>query len=328
MSENPNRGTSGIEPIPSVEELAADDAFLTAISEGDVAAGAGAYGTDSALAEMMIGLCDEVDADMPPTPHLPADFGRATGPAGSAEKTAEQPKRDDNVVPLRQRMMPGRLSSAGIGAAAAAVVLVGGLGLINNAEPGSALWPLREQLQGDQSLSVQLASTIDEADAAADSGDKEKAERLLDHARVLLQQVRAEDRAMMEERMERAQQKVRTIVVTTTVVRDGSTTVVTEPAKPARTETVTETVTETTTEAAAVPTAPNAEPEDADNGSPSTPMSSTRSAPSSTQDNFRGGVSRTPGFQNQEQRTPASGSTTVPPRSGGSSTQPTTESAE
>lgn len=323
MSENPNRATSGVEPIPSAEEIAADDAFLTAVSEGTVTAGAGAYGTDAVLAEMMVGLFNEVDGAVPPTPELPDDFGRTTDLGAEVDTTTEEPKLGDNVVSLHRRLMPGRLGSAGIGAAAAAVVLVGGLGLVSNAEPGSALWPLRQQLQGDQSVSVQLASTLDEADAAADSGDKEKAERLLSRARVLLEQVRAEDRAMMEERMERAQQKVRTIVVTTTVVRDGSTTVVTEPAKPASTETVTETVTETTTE----PTDPREEPEPADNGGPSSPMSSTRTAPPSAQD-VLDEVSKAQGLPTQGRSTPANQPTSVRQSSAATSGEPTTESAE
>lgn len=261
MTDRPSTH-GGAGAAPAFEEIAADDAFLDAIAAGDdEAVGSGACGTDAAIAELLVDLRAAVDADLPAPPPLPADFGRAADP---------EPEPAPGVVPLRRRMLPGRVGSALLGAAAAAVVLVGGAGLVQTAAPGGALWPLREAAMGDQEVSVRLAATLNEADAAAEKGDVESAERLLEHARGLLEQVRAEDRADLEQRMERSRDRVRTVRVTTTVVRDGTTSVVTETAPP---ETVTETVVETSTET--VTETPAEETEPAGGDEPAEPTTTT-----------------------------------------------------
>lgn len=161
----------------------------------------------------------------------------------------------------RRWWYPSRTSSALIGAAASFLVVVGGLGAVHSAGPESALWPVKQSLFGTGTAEVELASMLEEADAASAAGDVERAQQLLERAQQLLDQVEAIDREALQQRMRESEQRVRTITETpdATTVTEGRTetrvrteTHVPEPVTRTpdpvtRTETVTETVTRTTT---------------------------------------------------------------------------------
>ena len=62
---------SGVEHMPTQQELAADDRFLDSLAAGrrDVC-GAGVYGTDSYLASLIADARIAVDAELPPLPDI------------------------------------------------------------------------------------------------------------------------------------------------------------------------------------------------------------------------------------------------------------------
>lgn len=248
--------------MPTVQAVDIDDAFLTALSEGSASAtGSGAYGTDAFLAEGLRSLSSELSEDMPPVPELPADFGADNVTAlpsvenrDEPEETA-QPQRKAKVISLRDRFTPGRLGSAAMGAVAASVMLFGGVGLIQAAEPDSALWPVRKAMMGEQTVDVQLASALASADDAANDGDMDRANELLAMAERLLLQVHAEDRGRFEEQVRSSAERIREVEVEVTrTVRDTTTSVITSTDRPSTvtrevtlTETQTQTQTQTTT---------------------------------------------------------------------------------
>lgn len=240
--------------MPNVEAVNVDDAFLTAVSEGSSdSIGAGAYGTDAVLAEGLVSLSDELNADMPPVPALPADFGVDHTDSDDDESGEVSDGGDDdggNVVSLdSRRRKPGRLASAAMGGVAASVLLFGGAGLVQAAEPDSALWPVRQAMMGEQTVDVQLASALASADEAADDGDIERAEEMLAMAEGLLQQVRDEDRGRFEEQVRSSAEKIREVEVevTTTVENTTTSTVTSTDQAPTVTHEVTVTEKSTST---------------------------------------------------------------------------------
>lgn len=62
---------SGVERMPTPQELAADDRFLDDLAAGrrDVS-GAGVYGTDSYLASLIADARDAADSELPPLPAI------------------------------------------------------------------------------------------------------------------------------------------------------------------------------------------------------------------------------------------------------------------
>lgn len=239
--------------MPTVQAVDIDDAFLTALSKGSSSAtGSGAYGTDAVLAEGLFSLSVELSEDLPPVPELPANFGAATVTElptvenrDEPEDTAK-PSRKAKVISLRDRFTPGRIGSAAMGAVAASVMLFGGVGLIQAAEPDSALWPVRKAMMGEQTVDVQLASALASADDAANDGDMERANELLAMAERLLLQVHDEERGRFEEQVRSSAERIHEVKVTRTV-RDTTTSVVTSTDRPS-TVTLTETQTQTQTQ--------------------------------------------------------------------------------
>ena len=245
--------------MPTIQAVDIDDAFLTALSNGSASAtGSGAYGTDAFLADGLLSLSSELSEDMPPVPELPADFGADNVTALPSVESRDQPEdepakpqRKAKVISLRDRFTPGRLGSAALGAVAASVMLFGGVGLIQAAEPDSALWPVRKAMMGEQTVDVQLASALASADDAANDGDVDRANELLAMAERLLLQVHAEDRGRFEEQVRSSAERIREVEVEVTrTVRDTTTSVVTSTDRAptvTREVTVTETQTQTQT---------------------------------------------------------------------------------
>lgn len=284
MGDRRARGPQGpgVEHVPSASELAADDRFLDALGAGDRdASGAGAYGTDSYLSSLFAGARADAAADLPPLPALDPclALGRrdvvdveaipVEEPIGDQVDAAPNSGVSPEPVPGGSVVRgpatwwkPSRVGSALIGAAASVVLISGGLSAVHSAAPGGALWPARVAMFGDSSVEVELASTLEEADAASDAGDVERAKDLLRRAEELMASVDDANREAMESRMRESEQKVRTVTaVPPTVTRDRTTTQrATETRDPqtvtqteVRTETRTETVTSTVQPSSSTP---------------------------------------------------------------------------
>lgn len=289
------------EPFPSAAELAADDRFLTELAVGnDDSSGAGLYGTDAYLAGLFVRAGHHANADVPPVPELDLDavLGRfdivdvealpvddesepigaarvngvddvprvghlrAVGPRGGMHGGAHRGGEP------RRWWYPTRVGSAMLGAAASFLLVAGGIGAIQNAGPGGVLWPVKQSLFGGHTAEVELASMLEEADAASAAGDVERAEELLARAQELMDRVNEADRAIMEERMRQSEARVRTVTATPETVTSNRTetrvetrtrapeTVSRTPGTVTQTETATETVTETVTVAPSSPAPP------------------------------------------------------------------------
>ncbi|MFD5869451.1 hypothetical protein ACFWGD_12710 [Corynebacterium sp. NPDC060344] len=301
---------SGVERMPTPQELAADDRFLDALAAGrrDVC-GAGVYGTDSYLASLIADARASADADLPPLPdidpavavpardvvdvevvaaeedveadpdgEIPVDSGATAASATSASATS-----GSVVAGPASWWKPSRFGSALIGAAASLALVAGGLSAIHSAAPGSALWPARVSMFGDRSVEMELASTLEEADAAGRAGDADRAAELLERAERLLAEVEDADRPALESQMRETVERVRTVTrAPETVTNERTTTkretqtlepgVVTQTQT--QTEVRTETVTQTVTQSATPSTSANPEEtvgEPLVNGIPSVP---------------------------------------------------------
>lgn len=147
--------------------MAQDDVLLDALARGEDPS----RGTDP-LAGVLLGLRQDVERPMPEPPQLPGEHstGINDGVGGGAN--------GDNVVSLeeaRQKRYRTNPWVAGlVGAAAASVVVVGA---------GSVLYTPQDT--GGTTM-VELATTLDEMEAAADSGDEEAARELLEQARLIV----------------------------------------------------------------------------------------------------------------------------------------------
>ena len=279
---------SGVERMPTPQELAADDRFLDDLAAGrrDVS-GAGVYGTDSYLASLIADARAAADSELPPLPAI--DPGVAVAhrdvvdvevvPADSdadadsdavvdVDADADADSASGDAVPggaangggavvrgPSSWWKPSRMGSALIGAAASLALVAGGLSAVHSAAPGSALWPARTAMFGDRSVEMELASTLDEAGAASDAGDVERAQELLERAERLMAEVGEADRPALESQMRETVEKVRTVTRAPETVTNERTTTrretqTLEPGTVTHTEVRTETVTETVTRSA------------------------------------------------------------------------------
>lgn len=167
MVERRHRAQSGKED-PLLSEIAADDAFLTALAKGQQPK----HGADP-LADVMLALRSDVHRSMPEAPVL----------AGGAERDELAARR--SVRPARVR--PGHLALGlryGLLGAAAAMIVIAGAGItVYNAGEDSPLYGLSAKVFGDRQAMVELAGTLDQADSRVDDGDLDGAMELLDRAR-------------------------------------------------------------------------------------------------------------------------------------------------
>ncbi|MCZ9290731.1 hypothetical protein [Corynebacterium lehmanniae] len=142
------------------EEFANSDAFIEALMLGDDPS----VGNDP-LAAALLELKGDVDRPMPPAPQLYVEDSQSVGNVASLdEKRAEKAKR--RVSPWLSGL---------IGAAAATVVCVG---------TGAALFG--SGAADEDTTVVELATTLDELEAASENGDEESARVLLEQARGLV----------------------------------------------------------------------------------------------------------------------------------------------
>lgn len=282
---------SGVERMPTPQVLAADDRFLDDLAAGlrDVS-GAGVYGTDSYLASLIADARDAADSELPPLPAIdpgvavahrdvvdvevvPADADADAVVVVDAAADADSDSGDavpggaanGGVAVVRgpsSWWKPSRMGSALIGAAASLALVAGGLSAVHSAAPGSALWPARVSMFGDRSVEMELASTLEEADAAGRAGDSERARELLERAERLLAEVKESDRPALESQMRETVERVRTVTRTPETVTNERTTThretrTVEPGVVTQTEIRTETVTETVTQSVAPSTSAN-----------------------------------------------------------------------
>lgn len=111
-------------------------------------------------------------------------------PASTTGEPIAQEEQLAPVVPIRRY----RLASGLIGAAAATLVIAGGGIAIQSAEPGSPFYGLREAVFGPEeedksAVYMELASALEEAQAARERGDEEEAQNLLNIASNLAAQL-------------------------------------------------------------------------------------------------------------------------------------------
>ncbi|MEJ5919131.1 hypothetical protein [Corynebacterium sp. H78] len=234
--------------MPDFREIAADDQFLTEISSNNSdASGAGAFGTDAHLAELLTdarGQLNDLNIDHSTIDdimaQLDAEEGVATTEPPHLEQTAE-PSDGTVVMGPASWWKPSRISSAVLGAAASMAIFAGGFGAIQAAEPDSALWGVRVALFGEKTASVELASMLDEIDAASSSGDTQRAEELLSQAEDLMNQVGDAERSLLEERLRESTENVAEgTIATETIIQERT---VENPGQPV-TVIITETVVE------------------------------------------------------------------------------------
>ena len=218
----------------ATEEFAAVadvDAWLDAIAAGEDPSG----GEDE-LAALFLDLKGEVDrpASEPLLIDATSTPSDETGAAGSVI-----PFHSASRKPRRSRRGVSPWVSGLVGAAAATAVVTGSGAALYNATPGSPLWGPATAVFGDRTAAVELAATLDELEAANDSGDKDAASALFEQARALL--------ASMEPRANQGRDGEEGRVPITTMRTKVSTVTVTpspaEPPAPApEPQTVTETV--------------------------------------------------------------------------------------
>lgn len=151
-----------------MDDILASDAFIDALSRGDDPSA----GHDP-LANALLDLKAEVDQPMPTAPQL--DAASQAQPVASLDEAREHKAKKRQVSPWLSGL---------IGAAAATVVCVGA---------GVALF---DSFGANQDTTVvELATTLDELEAANETGDAEAARTLLEQARGLVTTMKERERA-------------------------------------------------------------------------------------------------------------------------------------
>ncbi|WP_342319067.1 hypothetical protein [Corynebacterium mayonis] len=181
--------------FPYLQPVVDDDAFLTALSRGEDPSG----GEDE-LASLLLRLREDVERPLPQPPEVAGVVGAGSGVASLDEAR------------LRRRVSPW--TSGVIGAAAATVAVVGTGAALYGATPGSPLWGVSTAVFGERETVVELASTLDNLEAANASGDEDTARQLLEQARVLVDS--------MQKEQPRSNTLTQTTVETTSVTVPGS----------------------------------------------------------------------------------------------------------
>lgn len=153
-----------------MDDILASDAFIDALSRGDDPSA----GHDP-LAAALLDLKAEVDQPMTPAPQLAADEAPQTKQVASLDVARERKAKKRQVSPWLSGL---------IGAAAATVVCVGtGAALFDNSGAN------------EDTTVVELATTLDELEAANQTGDAEAARTLLEQARGLVNTMKERERA-------------------------------------------------------------------------------------------------------------------------------------
>ena len=283
MTQRPSGGDPDRQDMVNAQlkELFNDDEFLTGLSRGvDPSDG------EDALAGLLLGMREEVNADMPAVPDLSVllpdaggngddvdpgttEFAPITAPVGGSAEADEAggaggEPNGAGVIPLGSRRSRRARRGAGtgaggrrshpflhglVGAAAATLVIAGGGTAIYNADADSPLYGLSTTLFGktDNARVVELASTLEEVDSRTASGDVEGARELLEQARTMLAEMDERQRSSAP-RSTNAPAPVPVTETATTTATVTETNVPAEPAPAPAPETVTETATRTQTQ--------------------------------------------------------------------------------
>lgn len=162
-----HRGRPG-QDNPLLSDIAADDAFLTALSRGERPQGA-----DGAVADVLLALRDDAHRPMPEAPVIPG-----------AEVPDELRRRRGHRRGSHSRHHVALGIRYGLLGAAAAFVLIAGAGItVYNAHEDSPLYGLSAKVFGDRQALVELAGTLEQADTHAEKGDIDGAKTLINRAR-------------------------------------------------------------------------------------------------------------------------------------------------
>ncbi|GGG75313.1 hypothetical protein [Corynebacterium pelargi] len=265
-----------------LEMLREDDAFLSALAQGVDPSD----GRDE-LAALFLQAREEVSADMPKAPTL-AELGfhgsdkaltnempavDAPAPRRRGRFAAEEATEGDAEVIQLHR--PTRALFHGLVGAAAATALIAGSGVaIHNAEPGSALYGLNQQIFGSKDVEVvQLASALQEANDLKASGDIEGAMRKLAEAQALVDRMEPKGRKVGQSLVDRVSTTITATVTTTAPAPDQDTTTVTKTKNDNKTTTSETTRTEEPTVEA------NPDPVDLPSETPTEEETGVRNAP-------------------------------------------------
>ena len=146
------------------EAILRDDQYLTSVARGLDPT----EGTDQLTADLLA-LREEVYAPFP-------DYS--------------------NVVPISA--WRSHFNAALVGAAAAAVIIVGAGGFIFNATPGSPLWGMNKALFGEHANVVELASTLEQAQTLNEQGDTAGAKDLIEQAKSMVADMERSELAVPE----------------------------------------------------------------------------------------------------------------------------------
>jgi len=228
MSEMTNRSDGhDDELVRALDELFADDVFLTELSRGvDVSDG------EDPLADLFLALRDEVESDIPPAPAL-ADLGIDDSDEYFDDDYDDQLTATDvfvaiddddadNVIDLdsRRRWGLGRIASGLIGAAAATLVLAGAGGAVISAQEGSPFYGLHQKLFGeragaDKAAVIELASKLEEVTNRTNKGDVKGAQQSLQEAQKIVDKLHnGQDKAEAQQKVDNTKTTVTTVTVT------------------------------------------------------------------------------------------------------------------
>lgn len=138
------------------DPVKSDDLFLDALARGEDPS----RGSDP-LAGLLLGLREDVERPMPDAPQLPGEH------EGGADVVSLDEAR-------KKRYATNPWVAGLVGAAAASVAIVGA---------GSVLY---SPMNKGETTMVELATTLDELEAASESGDADATRDLLEQARLLL----------------------------------------------------------------------------------------------------------------------------------------------
>ncbi|AZA12027.1 hypothetical protein [Corynebacterium gerontici] len=266
-----------------LEMLRADDEFLSALARGEDPSNGG-----DELAHLLLLARQDVMSDLPPAPTL-----RELGFAGFSEAvTGELPVVDavearssrggyfasreteyaaagehpvaeaekSNVVELRPRRSRAFLHGL-VGAAAATLVIAGSGVVIHNAEPGSPLYSLNQQIFGGHDVEVvQLASTLQEANELKARGDIEGAKQKLAEAQALVNRMKPQGREKGQSLVNKASANIVTPEPEQKPLPVPTTTVAPPRDLPTTTETPAESSSKTPSTTQEVPVAESPEP--------------------------------------------------------------------
>ncbi|WIM68163.1 hypothetical protein QP027_01830 [Corynebacterium breve] len=164
-----NKGEDMDDVTSQLGPLVEDDAFLTALSQGEDPSDGG-----DQLAELLLELRTDVEKQMPPAPII--------------EGVDEAPQVISLAHARRRKTSPWLAGL--VGAAAATTVVAGSGAVLYSAEPGTPLWEVSAAVFGDRTAAVELASTLDEMQVAADNGDIGETRELLDQARIIVSELK------------------------------------------------------------------------------------------------------------------------------------------